>query len=169
MDILSALPFILFIFLAAANKINKRTTSTKQQPPGPSPQSFPWARDLETSLQKWLLDEDHIPEPKMTESQKHHQFEETAMMANIPETEGTDGVEGTAGTEGSAGTEGTAATEGNLRPTLSSEIETPRLAENSFLPALEQKNLAEAVIWAEILGKPKARIARPYGGFLTTK
>ena len=161
MDILSLLPIILMIF-AVVSKLNKGATRTNQRPRSPYAPSSPWAGNLETSLQKWLSYGNPTPTPKIVEIRKDFRVEEASWMDNSSETEGTAGIEGTDGVEGTAGVEGPAGSEGTFNPTLTSEIKPLQLEEPPSYPDLAEKNLAEAVIWAEILGKPKARINRSF-------
>ncbi|OLN28081.1 hypothetical protein [Desulfosporosinus metallidurans] len=161
MDILSLLPIILMIF-ALVSKLNKGATRTNQRSRSPYAPSSPWAHNLETSLQKWLSYGSPTPTPEIVEVRKDYRVEEASWMDNTPEAEGTAGIEGTEGTEGTNGVEGTAGSEGTFKPTISYEVVPLQLEERSCLPDRPEINLAEAVIWSEILGKPKARINRPF-------
>lgn len=153
MDILSMLPIIIMIF-AIVTKLNSGASKTSLGSRNPRLPSSPWAHDLGTSLQKWLSYENPTPTSKNVEVQKEYQVIENSWLVNSSETEGTAGEEGTPGVEGTPGTEAT------FKPTISSEVESSH-AEESFFPDLAEKNLTEAVIWAEILGKPRSRINRP--------
>ncbi|MDP4160273.1 MAG: hypothetical protein Q8911_11035 [Bacillota bacterium] len=161
MDILSFLPIIIMIF-AVVSKLNKGTTRSNHRPRSPYAPSSPWVNNLETSIRKkWLSYKTPILSSNVVEGRNDFPMEEFPWIDNTTETEGTAGIEGTDGVEGTNGVEGIAGLEGTLIPTLPSEIKTPQLDEPPSYPDLEGKNLAEAVIWAEILGKPKARINRP--------
>jgi hypothetical protein len=97
--------------------------------------------------------------------------------------EGSWGLEGTSGTEGSLRNEGTYVSEGNLdtkeyptskgtprrtEPLTSSpevgQSSKPTLQENpSTFPIITKNPLVQGVIWAEVLGKPRARDGWSYG------
>ena len=87
-------------------------------------------------------------------------LEGSAGLEGISGSEGRFGTEGTLGKEGSFGTEGRdlkamgPATSEDKTETLKEQFENRPL-----LPNLSGGNLAEGVIWAEILGKPKARLS----------
>lgn len=161
MDILSFLPIIVMI-LAIVSKLNKGATRTNLSPRSPFPRSSPWTQNLDTSIQKWLSSRSLAPTPEIVEIQKDYRVEEASWMDDKFETEGTPGIEGTAGIEGTEGVEGISGTEGTNKQSISSEVETPRSEERSSFPHLIEGNLAQAVIWSEILGKPRARINGPF-------
>ncbi|TGE31003.1 hypothetical protein [Desulfosporosinus sp. Sb-LF] len=167
MDILSFLPIIIMIF-ALVSKLNKGATKTNQRPRSRYSPSSPWGNNLEASLQKLLSYGSPVPTSEIVEVRNNVQVEEAPWMDNATESEGTagiggtNGVEGTDGVEGTNGVEGTAGSEGTFKPINSPEIETIQLKERNSFPDLAEKDLIEAVIWAEILGKPKARISRPF-------
>ena len=167
MDIISLLPIILMIF-AIVTKLNKGATRTNQRPRGSYAPSSPWVNNLETSLQKWLSYGSPIPTTEIVEVRNEFRTEEISSMDNTADTEGTagtegsDGVEGKGGVEGTAGLEGAAGSEELFKPTLTTELKTLQLEKPPSYPNFSEKNLVEAVIWAEILGKPKARINRSF-------
>ena len=169
MDIFSLLPIILMI-VAVVSKLNKGVAKTNQRPRSPYATSSPWANNLETSLQKWLSYRSPIPTSEIVEVRNEFRREEVSLMNNTADTEGTagtegsDGVEGKGGVEGTAGLEGAAGSEELFKPTLTTELKTLQLEieKPPSYPNFSEKNLVEAVIWAEILGKPKARINRSF-------
>ncbi len=101
------------------------------------------------------------------ESTTPNVFEETM---DYVETEGTQGMEGTQGSEGTQGTEGTSDYVGILgAEAYKSTEETPgtKMGMNppslrDFQLSLTQNELVQGVMWAEILGKPRAM--HPYRG-----
>lgn len=152
MDFSSIVPILIIIFAVIA-QISKRAASAYQRPRNPFPPSSTRTNSLETLLQRWLSSERPIPSIDRIARKSNFSLSEASLIDNSPETEGTEGIEGTAGVEGTAGIEGTAGVEG-------SETETQQTAEAPSPPLysdLAERNLADAVIWAEILGKPKAR------------
>ncbi|MGC7873864.1 hypothetical protein ACPUYX_20470 [Desulfosporosinus sp. SYSU MS00001] len=165
MDILSFLPIIIMIF-ALASKINKGTTRPNQRPKNPYTPSAPWAQDLESAIQKWISPRIPNAIPKLSEVQDY-QAEEFPRMDNFVESEGTQGNEGTPGIEGTALDEGILSSEKTKQKIFQSEAD-PTATEGkegpdcSGSPIFRQNHLADAVIWAEILGKPKARISGPF-------
>ena len=89
------------------------------------------------------------------------------MMRPSSEASGSEGYisqEGTSGTEGTWGTEGTPGTEGTLGSDtlkLSPEdapTKKPEEQKNPMRsPSITEESLMQGVIWAEVLGKPRAR------------
>lgn len=98
-------------------------------------------------------------------SENFSQFSEEKYV----ETEGTSSTEGSPGVEGTAGDEGSSAIESTIRME-----ETPRQEQTSELKVIHplktkelfldtrptDEDLIRAVVWAEILGKPKAMKTR---------
>ncbi|WP_407312652.1 hypothetical protein [Desulfosporosinus sp. SB140] len=163
MDILSFLPIIVLIF-AIVSKMNKGAAKINQRPRTPYVPSSFRIQDLETSLQKWLSYESPTPNPRIFEDRKDYRAEEAPWMDDSLETEGTPGIEGTAGIEGTQGIEGISGTEvENLQKSSSAiDPDTSQSEERYYFPDFMERNLADAVIWTQILGKPKARINRPF-------
>lgn len=76
--------------------------------------------------------------------------------------EGTSGAEGTAGTEGTSGTEGTPGmegTEGSAPMKLEPQAAPAKKPQENPMSSLSitEESLRQGVIWAEVLGKPRAR------------
>lgn len=92
------------------------------------------------------------------------------------ETEGTEGVEGTQGIEGTQGTEGTQGIEGTgdyvgilgleaykgAKQTPIEEIANNPSGLSGLQLSLTEREIVQGVLWAEILGKPRA--IRPFRG-----
>jgi len=89
------------------------------------------------------------------------------------ETEGTQGIEGTQGTEGTQGNEGTSDYVGILGADAYKSIDvvpSEEMSRNrseqgimgSFRLPVAERDLVQGVMWAEILGKPRAM--HPYRG-----
>lgn len=169
MHLFSMLPLLLLI-LYLIPLFNKAAQRTNQRPGNPYSPSSPWAHNLETSLQKWLSSVNPAPTPETEKARPDRRGAEASRLDNPTETEGTagiegtTGVEGTAGSEGSAGMEGTPGTEGTFDRAVAAETEPPLSEKKPSLSNLTAENIAGAVIWSEILGKPKARINRPWPG-----
>ena len=104
-------------------------------------------------------------------------------------TEGVSGGEGSSGSEGTWGTEGTSGSEGTFGTEGSYGIEGPRISQgipkrreapptavdregraaksnpsekSSGFPMVSEDSLMQGVIWAEVLGKPRARSGWSY-------
>ncbi|KUO77396.1 MAG: hypothetical protein APF81_19905 [Desulfosporosinus sp. BRH_c37] len=86
------------------------------------------------------------------------------------ETEGTQGMEGTQGVEGTQGIEGTSEYVGilgleaykNAEETPSEEMANNSSGLSGLQLSLTERELVQGVMWAEILGKPRAM--RPFRG-----
>lgn len=86
------------------------------------------------------------------------------------ETEGTQGIEGTQGTEGTQGIEGSSDYVGILgfeayksaEEIPSEEVAKDSLGLSGSQLSLTERELVQGVMWAEILGKPRA--LRPFRG-----
>ncbi|HVJ48504.1 hypothetical protein [Desulfitobacterium sp.] len=179
MDIFSWLPIIVIILVALSSANNKL-----QGKPGSKPhdQPSPWARGFDPrsfELPKWLTQEGplkesgHIwdefksfneyPKKGLTDTEGTISVEGTAGEEGTSGNEGTIGIEGSSGTEGTSGREGTSVLSGNDAKERISELRTPITPEISsqsqglflnYFPA--DAVLMRAVVWAEILDKPKA-------------
>ncbi|HEY8910878.1 MAG TPA: hypothetical protein VIM51_11455 [Desulfosporosinus sp.] len=95
-------------------------------------------------------------------SMKAKQFEETEN--DYAETEGTQGVEGTQGIEGTSEYVGILGEEGykSTKASISGDmVRNPSDLSDVHL-SLTERELVQGVMWAEILGKPRAM--RPFRG-----
>lgn len=173
MDIFSWLPIIVIILVALSSANNKLQGKSGSEP---HDHSSPWARGFEPrgfEFPKWLVQDEpmkkleHIWDEFQSDNESpQKEFNDTERTTRV---EGTSGVEGTIGIEGSPGTEGTPGQEGTsllsenavqvripeLRIPSTPEIssETQGLSLNLFP---DDAVLMRAVVWAEILDKPKA-------------
>lgn len=99
------------------------------------------------------------------------QYEEVFSTEGSWGIEGTGGVEGIAGTEGTFGNEGTVRGEGSIamgkgsvKPernpnSLSSR---QRQQNGAVIPGMSENPLVQGIIWAEVLGKPRAHSKLAY-------
>lgn len=149
MDIMSLLPIVIIMIFGIFSKLNKNTTKTNQRPRNPYAPSSPWAFNNETSLPKRFPSKSPIPDSEIVKDLNNFSLKEVSLIDNTTESEGIYGIEGTAGVEGT------------VKPIIMSEIKIPQSESTPYYPDLSGKNLADAVIWSEILGKPKSRINRP--------
>lgn len=168
MDNFSWLPLI-FIIIAALSSVNKKLTKPGTRPFNPPPS--PWARGFEPrglDLSKWTSGKTlrapwAEPETAWEGVGDLQEIEETTEQTEgTTGTEGTQGLEGTAGVEGTYGIEGTFRNEGTPSTPTINQGEFPSRTEGvlslATLPTDEE--LMRAMIWSEILGKPKSLRAR---------
>lgn len=177
MSVFTVVIIIWAIYQLIASVIKKNST---QQTPGKLSDSFKlpdgrfireviqgtshgtWREQLKQALENGPYQAGSLEstKPKDSEEIKDHYVE----------TEGTQGIEGTQGVEGTQGTEGTSEYVGILGlEAYKSTEETPseEMARNSsglsnVHLSLTERELVQGVMWAEILGKPRAM--RPFRG-----
>ncbi|MEA4902058.1 hypothetical protein [Desulfitobacterium sp.] len=165
---------IILTLSAASEKAKGKPGSTGSKSRYPS---SPWAKGFEpqgSELFKWLAKKIPGIEPFLTNNENNHTYpyatDKTMSYEDTDGVEATDGVEGTAGIEGTAGVEGTAGIEGTSGDEkaigveeIGGTIESPLSAakkhsSESKLTAdiPNNEDLIRAIVWAEILDKPKA-------------
>ncbi|HWQ42994.1 MAG TPA: hypothetical protein VN456_13290 [Desulfosporosinus sp.] len=168
------------LYTAVTKKKGTQETPGKQQMPGQLPNSSlkpPDVRSIGDVMQgisrgKWKEQlkqalENGSYQARSLESTAPDVFERTM---DYVETEGTQGMERAQGSEGTQGTEGTSGYVGILgAEAYKSTTETPgtEMGMNppslrDFQLSLTQRDLVQGVVWAEILGKPRAM--HPYRG-----
>lgn len=152
---------IILTLSAASEKAKGKPGSTGSGSKSRYPSS-PWAkgfepRDLEPF--KWLTKKIPGIEPLLTKNENNHMYPyEKKITTKTMPYEGTDGVEGTAGIEGTSGDEkaiGAEEIEGTIKLPLSA---AKKHSSESKLTAdiPNNEDLIRAIVWAEILDKPKA-------------
>ncbi|AHF08526.1 hypothetical protein [Desulfitobacterium metallireducens] len=180
-NIFSWIPIIIAILVAlssASEKIKGKPGSKSLTP------SLPWVKGLEPrefELPKWLTQAIPGIETLLTTNERieEYPYEKTVINDRTMGLEGTIGIEGTAGDEGTLGIEGAIGVEGNsgVEGTSGTEGASGQedTAEAKPLSTLKRslqaggksitnipnnEDLINAVVWAEILNKPKALRAR---------
>lgn len=133
-----------------------------------------WREQLKQALENGSYQAESLnsTKPKDFEEPRDYYLETegTQGVEGIQGVEGTQGTEGTQGVEGTQGTEGTSEYVGILGlEAYKSAIETPGEGMNmnpsglsGVQVSLTEKELVQGVMWAEILGKPRAM--RPFRG-----
>lgn len=178
-NIFSYLPIIIFVY-AIVTMFNPKNKAPRNQRQNRLPPQGTWKQKME-ELERQMFPQEvaRIPQTRQTEPTMRSGSEGSEGFGSegYTSTEGTSGTEGTGGTEGTPGTEGTWGTEGTYGSEGSSgskEISTfkdtlepspkavrtkkPEQQENPMsLPRITEDSLMQGVIWAEVLGKPRAR------------
>lgn len=180
MDFFSFLPIIIFIY-AIATMFNPKNKAPKNRRQNPAPQGT-WRERLEELERQWLPQE-VAQNPQRRQPERTAYPSEGLGSEGYAGTEGigTEGMsrsEGTISTEGEWGTEGTYGSEGSfgssdtfgtekpkspLGPSLSpthilKEVRAEKPKEDfPYFPKVTADSLMQGVIWAEVLGKPRAR------------
>lgn len=167
MDFFSFLPIIIFIY-AIATMFNPKNKAPKNRRQNPSPPQGTWKERMEELERQWFPQEvaqkpqPQPIEPTIRQSSEGFGTEGISGSEGSFNTEGVWGTEGTYGSEGSFGSEGTIEAEksrGLLEPSPK-EVRTgkPKHQENPVkFPKITEDSLRQGVIWAEVLGKPRAR------------
>lgn len=170
MDIFSFIPILILIF-GLASALNKgRTGAPPRTGNWPTP-SHPWMRRIENPLPGRFSTERKTPSPSI---ENPYQFERTFWSEGTTGIEGTSGVEGSSGVEGTSGIEGVSGTEGtpgsegtvgvegsntkSLRQSSERRLIPSRTEDSQYFLDLTEENLIHGMIWAQVLGKPRARI-----------
>lgn len=170
-DILSWLPIIIAIFVALSSAGEK----DKGKPGTTRPNlSSPWAKGFEPreiGFPKWLTEKIPGIENLLSnnENKNLHPSKKTVMTKKMIDFKGTSGAEGTAGIEGTPGDEGVVGIEGTsgIEGTFGNDIslKSPVYFDEECSSETDSKQmttipnneeLIRAVVWAEILNKPKA-------------
>lgn len=180
-DLLSWLPILIAILVALSSASEKIKGKPGSKPLNPS---SPWAKGFEPreiEFPKWLTQAIPGIETLMTKNERidKYPYEKTVIADRLVDREGTRGVEGiagdegtvgiegalgiegTSGIEGMSGTEGTFGQEGTAE---SRSLNSPKISSQaegkSITNIPNNEDLIRAVVWAEILNKPKALTGR---------
>jgi hypothetical protein len=165
-DILSWLPIIIAIFVALSSAGEKG----KGKPGTTRPYlSSPWAKGFEPSeirFPKWLTEKIPGIENLLSNNENKNLYPSKKTVIDIEGTsgvEGTEGIEGTPSVEGVVGIEGTSGIEGtfgneiSLKSPVYFDKECSSESDSKQMTTIpNNEELIRAVVWAEILNKPKA-------------
>lgn len=166
-DIFSFLPIIIAIFVALSSRSEKAKGNSK----GFEPREFEFPKWLtqkipgieilmpnNESVESYSYGEPFIVE-RTIEREKAFGAEGIAGDEGISGDEGVVGIEGTSGMEGISGIEGASGIEGTptSKPPTQSLAKSSSLADTRSMTDIPSNDdLIRAVVWAEILDKPKA-------------
>lgn len=180
-DLFSWLPIIIAILVGLSSASEKNKGKPGSKPLNPS---SPWAKGFEPreiEFPKWLTQAIPGIETLLTKNERieEYPYEKTVIadrridLEGNSEVEGAAGIEGIAGDEGILGIEGTSGMEGILGmegtsgqegTSESRPVSTPKISlqadGKSITNIPNNEDLIRAVLWAEILNKPKALRAR---------
>lgn len=182
MDIFSFLPIIIFIY-AIATMFSPKNKAPRNRRQNPFPPQGTWRERVE-ELERQMFPQEvaRKPRPYTAEPARRPGSESfgnegyagtegfgtqgTLGSEGASDAEGTWGAEGTFGSEGTIGVEGYYPNlKGTLTSSLSPEPNLPELQPQNIkqqeipfgFPRITEDSLMQGVIWAEILGKPRAR------------
>ncbi len=171
MDFFSFLPIIIFIY-AIATMFNPKNKAPNNRRQNPSPPQGTWRERVE-EFERQMFPQEVARKPRpYTAEPTRRPGSESFGSEGYAGTEGF-GTEGTGGTEGTFGSEGTIGVEGYSGPDLGGsnepipkEVQTSKQKQQEDLtrfPRITEDSLMQGVVWAEILGKPRARGGWSYG------
>lgn len=182
MDLFSWIPIIIFIYAVSTIFSPNKKKPQNRRPPTTRPQGqqsdrTPYSRqetkparsgwrEMFEELERELFPKEEpidrpsrpSPAPRYPSTPQSYGREGSEKVEGFS-TEGTWGTEGTAGVEGSVGSEGMwggkeslGKPEGKPRDASAKPVEQ----EKPVFPAVSDNPLVQGIIWAEVLGKPRA-------------
>ncbi|WP_425800430.1 hypothetical protein ACHOLT_10655 [Desulfitobacterium sp. Sab5] len=157
MDFFSFLPIIIIIY-AIVTMFNPKNKTPRNKRQNPFPFQGTWMQKIEELERQMFPQEVAVKPPTNRGEPMMRSSSEGFGSEGYISQEGTSGTEGTWGTEGTPGTEGTWESDTLKLSPQDAPTKQPEKQQNPMsLPRITEESLMQGVIWAEVLGKPRAR------------